>query len=345
MVAFVQSAGDGTLSGGSVQTGPQRAIGVALRGGHPAAPLPQRAGEICLVTLIDLYMSQYAGRDATRTQRLAWWAAKLGQVRLDQLTDDDVHRCLEGLDGQVSCYYAGRDASGQKILKAKGKPLAPATINRYSAALSAVLTWALKRRIAPRGFVHPCRTVERRRENNEKTRFLSDAERGRLLEACAASRWDRLYLLVLMGITTGARKGELIALRWADLDLERQIAVCGRTKNGDSKVLPLVPAVIEILKSCQSKSADFLFGSPKDATRPYAFEARWREAVVRARLRDFRFHDLRHTCASMLAQSGATLLEIGDVLGHRQLQMTKRYSHLTVVHKAALINRVLGEIK
>jgi integrase len=64
-----------------------------------------------------------------------------------------------------------------------------------------------------------------------------------------------------------------------------------------------------------------------------------------ARIRNFRFHDLRHSCASMLAQSGATLLEIGDLPGHRQLQMTKRYSHLASGHKSALVNRVLGGIK
>ena len=82
--------------------------------------------------------------------------------------------------------------------------------------------------------------------------------------------------------------------------------------------------------------------APKKA---YAFEGRWHEAVKAAKLRSFRFHDLRHSCASMLAQDGTTLLEIADVLGHRQLQMTKRYAHLTTGHKTALINRVMGEIK
>ena len=57
------------------------------------------------------------------------------------------------------------------------------------------------------------------------------------------------------------------------------------------------------------------------------------------------FHTMRHSCASILAQSGATLLEIADVLGHRQLQMTKRYSHLTTTHKSAMVNRLLGDVK
>ena len=62
-------------------------------------------------------------------------------------------------------------------------------------------------------------------------------------------------------------------------------------------------------------------------------------------MRNFTFHSLRHSCASMLAWNGATLLEIADVLGHRQLQMTKRYAHLATGHKAALVNRVMGDLK
>mgnify|MGYP000076272700 CR=1 FL=1 len=70
----------------------------------------------------------------------------------------------------------------------------------------------------------------------------------------------------------------------------------------------------------------------------------WKRAVKDAELEDFRFHDLRHTTASYLAQSGATLLEIADVLGHKQIEVTKRYAHLCIEHKSSLINRVMGSI-
>jgi len=63
-----------------------------------------------------------------------------------------------------------------------------------------------------------------------------------------------------------------------------------------------------------------------------------------AKLNDFRFHDLRHTTASYLAQNGATLLEIADVLGHKQIEVTRRYTHLCIEHKSALINKVMGSI-
>lgn len=309
------------------------------------APLPLRHGAITLADLIDLYMAHYAGRDTTRVQRLSWWKARLGSLALQELSDDHVHSALQELEQQSSRYFAGKDAAGAPIYKAKKKPIAPATINRYLVALAAVITWAIKKRIAPKGYVHPCRTVERREENNARVRFLSEDERSRLLEACRQAPWRKLYLLVLMALTTGARKGELLALRWSDIDLDRQVAHCGHTKNGDAKVLPLVPAVTDLLRKFGGRPAALVFPSERNPDQPFAFEAQWADALKAAKVRNFRFHDLRHSCASMLAASGATLLEIADVLGHRQLQMTKRYSHLTVQHKAGLVNRVLGDIR
>ncbi|MEO6410240.1 MAG: hypothetical protein ABIO45_16010, partial [Burkholderiaceae bacterium] len=119
--------------------------------------IPMRAAEITVGALIDIYMRHYAGRDTTRLQRLSWWSARVGSTRLQDLTDDDVHGALESLSQQHSRYFAGNDADDKPIFRAKRKPLSPATLNRYNAALAAVLTWAIKRRVAPKGFVHPSR--------------------------------------------------------------------------------------------------------------------------------------------------------------------------------------------
>lgn len=308
--------------------------------------LPMRAGALTIADLIDLYMAQYAGRDPTRLQRLGWWVAKVGAVRLDEINDDHLHVALETLTGQAARYYAGKDAAGNAIHKAKRKPIAPATLNRYAASISAVFTWAIRRRVAPKGWDHPGRRIERHPENNEKTRFLSDDERDRLLAACKASRWPRLYLLVLLALTTGARKGELLGLTWPDVDLVQRLAHVGRTKNGDPRALPLVPAVVEELQRFKPENGGGLvFLSARNPGQAYAFEPMFHEAMKVARIRGVTFHTMRHSCASMLAQSGATLLEIADVLGHRQLQMTKRYSHLTTTHKSAMVNRLLGDLK
>lgn len=310
-----------------------------------APALPSRAGHLTIAELIDLYMAQYAGLDTTRAQRLGWWRVQLGSKRLDELSDDDVHFALEGLANRPARCYMGKDADGRPILRSKGKPPAPATVNRYAAALSSVITWSVKKRIAPKGYVHPCRAIEMRPENNEKTRFLSEDERARLLEACRASKWPRLYLLVLMAISTGARKGELLGLHWADVDLEQRVAHVGRSKNGDPKALPLIPAVVELLDRDMGAPGGLVFASPRMPRKAFDFEPRWSEALRAAHIRGVTFHTLRHSCASFLAQKGATLLEIADLLGHRQLTMTKRYSHLATSHRSALVNRVLGDLR
>lgn len=313
----------------------------------PAAPppLPLRAGQLTLAELFDLYMAHYAGRDSTRQWHLRWWAARVGDLPLAELSDDQVHAALEDLAQQSSRYYAGKDADGRPVYRGKGRRMSPASINRYAAALSAVITWSQKRRIAPKGYVHPCRSIERRPENNEKTRFLDDAECRRLLDACRASSWPRLYLLVLMALTTGARKGELTGLRWGDVDLEGGTATLQRTKNGTARVLPLTPAVVEELRRFEAGRTTMVFRRDKAADKVFRFEPKYIEALGQARIRGATFHTLRHSAASMLARNGATLLEVGDLLGHRQLQTTRRYSHLAVTHKAALVNRVLGGLR
>ncbi len=315
-------------------------------GAVAASSSAARAGNLTVRELVDAYMAAYAGRDTTRLQRLTWWCSKIGDIRIADLDDDPLFHALESLESRNGRFYAGLDADGKPIYKAKGRPIAPATINRYAASIAAVFTWAIKKRQVPRGFENPCRRLERRPENNERVRFLSDAERDRLFTACRASVWPRLYLLVLMAITTGARRGELESLRWGDIDTDKATAYVVQTKNGDRKVLPLLPSVLAELEKFRSTDPRALvFGSSRRPAQPYNSSMVFADAMKAAKVKDFRFHDLRHSCASYLAQNGATLLEIADVLGHRQLSVTKRYSHLTTTHKAALLNRVLGDIR
>ena len=127
-------------------------------------PLPTRAGQLLIADLIDLYIEHYAGRGTTRVQRLTWWRGQIGAVPLEAIDDDNIHAALEGLARQPARFFAGTDADGKPIYKAKHKPRAPATLNRYCAAVAAVFTWAIKRRIAPKGWVHSCPGIEREAE-------------------------------------------------------------------------------------------------------------------------------------------------------------------------------------
>jgi integrase len=115
------------------------------------------------------------------------------------------------------------------------------------------------------------------------------------------------------------------------------------TKNGCKRVLPLTAELVAEIKRRGKAAPESLLS--ESARRPMAISKAFEQAMREARIEDLHFHNLRHTCASYLAQHGATLLEIADVLGHRTLDVVKRYAHLTVGHKAALVQRVLGGIK
>jgi integrase len=191
---------------------------------------------------------------------------------------------------------------------------------------------------------NPVQHIRSKPENNERIRFLSDDERARLFKACKASQWSKLHLLVLMAITTGARKSELLNLTFSDIDFERQTAYVQTSKNGQPRVLPLTNEVLAELNKFKSQEASLIFNSELKPDRPMCFTKQWKKALVQAEIKDFRYHDLRHSCASLLAQSGASLLEIAEVLGHKQIQVTKRYSHLCIDHKTRLINKVMGSL-
>jgi integrase len=304
-----------------------------------------RAVNPTLADLVDDYFTLYAGRDDSRRSRLGWWVDRMGPRSATSITDDDVFSALEELAAQPPRRYAGKDADGRKIFRARPDRRAPATINRYHVALAAMFSWAIKRRRVPKGWENPCRKIERNPESAGVVRFLKDDERERLFVACRASKWKRLYLLVLLAITTGARRSELTGLRWRDIDFTRCIADICVTKNGESKRLPLVPAAMDELRGLEGKPGALVFPSRTKPDVPYHFEKVWQDALKAAKIKKFRFHDLRHTCASYLAQNGATLLEIADVMGHRQLVMVKRYAHLTVASKTSLVNRILGDIR
>jgi integrase len=318
-----------------------QAITERLRG------LAERPAALTVRELIDRRMAAYAGRDNALSHRLIAWQELLGDFRLDAVDSDVVHAARAELMLLPALAFKGRDHEGRKIFKTKARASArtPATINRYMAALSGVFTWGIAERLTPRGWANPCRGVKRLKGERERVRFLDAGERERLFEACKASRYPRLYALVLTAMLTGARRGELLGLTWRDVDLEARRALLARTKNGDRRALVLLPQVVEALRPFQGEASRYVFGSVRSRSRePASIDTAWRAAVARAQLSDFRFHDLRHCCASYLAQAGKPLNVIAEVLGQRKLDMARRYAHLTVTVKAQAMEEALGDI-
>jgi len=291
----------------------------------------------------------------TRGRQLAWWADQFKGATLAEITADRVSKARDKLASET--FARGKARTNRKtgeVTQPKQHQRSGATVNRYIAALSHAFSFAVKeRRLVDR---NPVSDLSRKKEARGRTRFLSDAERAELLNACAASKWPALHALVLLAITTGARKGELISLRWDHVDIKNGRALVSETKNDEQRTLPLAGKALEAIRALKLNNAvrsAYVFPAPTvvldpetgkpQLDAPYAyFDAHWYAALEAAGIRDFHFHDLRHTTASMLAAQGASLLEIADVLGHKTLAMVKRYSHLVVDHKAKVIEKMIA---
>jgi len=298
--------------------------------------------------LADTFMASYAGRDATFSSKLHFFTQHLGSIIASEIDADHVDDCLSALRKRGKLHYrAGTKRGG--ISESTHKPLADATINRYRCTLQSVLTWARKKRLMPKGWINPVNETERMPEGMIRKRYLKPDEYKRLLKMTRISYWKKLTALVMLAVTTGARRGTLLGLKWKDVNLERGEAFVQRTKNGEPFVLVLTDDVVTELKKFRGKGNDdeYVFCGD-NPFKPATFNKSWNQALKDAKLENTTetppdeklvFHSLRHTHASWLAQQGAPLLAIADSMGHKSLSMTKRYAHLCVDSRKDLINR------
>jgi integrase len=218
------------------------------------------------------------------------------------------------------------------------------TVNRYLAVLSHAFTVAVKEWQWCAD--NPVRKVSKSKEPRGRVRFLADDERERLLAACQTSRNKHLYAITVLALATGARRGELLNLRWSDVDVKRGTLTFHQTKNGERRAVPLTGYALDVLtQHAKRRRLDTPFVFPDSTgTRPVGIREAFEWAVKRAEITNFRFHDCRHCAASYLAMNGASLAEIAEILGHKTLAMVKRYAHLSEAHTAGVVARMNAAI-
>jgi integrase len=278
--------------------------------------------------LIDRYrQSSHKGKrswkDADRA--LTWWRSRIGLLTASGLTPAKLSEC--------------RDELLRKSKDRKGSTLQPATVRRYFAVLSHLFSVAYREwQWVDR---NPTRQVTMPRLPPGRARFLDDAERKRLLNACKESKSPMLYPMVLLALSTGMRRGEILNLEWKDVDLKKGWLVLHQTKNDERRGLPLTGAALQAMKEhARVRRLDTPLVFPGETGKPVNLEKHWQAALTAAKIKDFRFHDLRHSAASELAMGGASPGEIAAVLGHKTLQMVKRYAHLSDAHTADVVRRM-----
>ena len=263
---------------------------------------------------------------ASQRIQLDWWIKELGPYLLAD--------CTPALIADA------RDKLARTPTR-HGKPRSPATVVRYLAALSHAFTVAVKEW----GWIedNPVQKVTKPKEARGRVRFLSDDERERLLTACRESPDPYLYPAVVLALSTGMRSAEVMGLTWDRIDLQAGRIVLEETKNGERRVVPLVGHAAELL-AAHSKvrrlGTPFVFPGRKDPTQPANVRHAWVKALQAADVEGFVFHDLRHSAASYMLMNGASIGELAEVLGHKTLQMVKRYTHLSDSHTRSIVERM-----
>ena len=244
--------------------------------------------------------------------------------------------------------------------------IAPATVLRDIGRLGGLMKRAVKLKKITE---HPGRNVDKPRvDRSPNVRFLDAAEEKHLRDALAArdaqmrdardsaNDWrrkrkqeqlpplphygDHLTPAVLVSMHTGVRRGELLALKWKNVDLgnKRQITIEGNTaKSSQTRHIPLNDEALAVLKNWKSQAPDEVRVFPVDTS----FKTAWGSLLERAKIEEFRWHDLRHHFASRLAQAGVPLNTIRDLLGHGSMAMVLRYAHLAPDQKREAVAKLV----
>ena len=167
------------------------------------------------------------------------------------------------------------------------------------------------------------------RKNKEikRDRFLNPSEMPKFIEALNQEQSvARDYFWI--SLLTGARKSNVLAMRWCDIDFNNNLWRIPETKNGEPVIVPLIPRAIEILKDIE-KTSEWVFVSPKNPDKHFADPKKaWQRVLQRSGIQDLRIHDIRRTLASWQALTGASLPVIGKTLGQKSIEATKIYARL-----------------
>ncbi|WP_202973160.1 site-specific integrase [Psychromonas sp. psych-6C06] len=196
------------------------------------------------------FLDQGVGKDPSKQQRLLHWVSVFADKPVGKVTRQQI----------------------KAELKLLSLDKAPATLNRYKSSIGSLYSFLLHEFDVD---YNPVKGIKQYTENNAHTRFLSSEELHRLFQAVKKSNWEQLYLLVLMVVTTGARRTEITSLTWGDINFKTKTAYLPKTKNGEQRILTLTSDVVtELIK--YTKIGGFVFPHPNDQKRYFKnFDIHW----------------------------------------------------------------------
>ena len=248
------------------------------------------------------------------------------EIRMKPLKDEFGARAAESITPQDI----------EKIIQ--GKKWKPATCNRYKALVSMIYRVGINN---GKVSVNPAKRVKTRTENNARTRYLSKVEEAKLRQTIADLYPERLPEFDT-ALHTGMRRSEQYGLTWEFVDLEKKILTIPRSKHGGVRYIYLNDTALAALqlvwKFSDGKGMVFKNGYTSDTT--YGPRQWFSKCLTAAKIKDFTWHSLRHTFASNLVMCGVDIKTVQDLLGHKTIQMTLRYSHLSPQHQLEAVQRL-----
>jgi integrase len=209
------------------------------------------------------------------------------------------------------------------------------TVNRHLSIMKHMFTKAIDWNMVEDETLKRVRKAKLLEENNRRLRYLSKEECQALINNCD----NHLKPIVTMALNTGMRKGEILSLKWDNVDLRHGFILLDITKNGERREIPINTTLRETLVSILRRvDIPYVFFSDKSGKRYGNLQRSFNTACRRTGIKDFRFHDLRHTFASQLVMAGIDITTIKELLGHKTLTMTLRYAHLAPSHKVRAVD-------
>jgi len=237
-------------------------------------------------------------------------------------------------------YQTDRLQKGNKKVKV-GKnewrylPNKPATTNRHIAVIKHMFTKAVQWEMVEEYALKKVRQVKLLEENNRRLRYLSKEECQALLNVCDS----HLKPIVITALNTGMRKGEILSLKWDNVDLRHGFILLDITKNGERREIPINETLRTILQGLTRRlDVPYVFFAIETGKPFQDVKRSFNTALRKIGIRDFHFHDLRHTFASHLVMAGIDITTVKELLGHKTLTMTLRYAHLSPSHKVKAVD-------
>ena len=250
-----------------------------------------------------------------------------GEFRLNRISRSDV----------VAMHHA-----------AKTKGYAAGTCNRMLVLLKYIFNCAIKWDILP-AQANPCAGVEPFDDNGARERYLTHDEAKQLFTELGSNANVQVARVVALLLYTGARKREILDAQWSCIDIKRRTLTVPLSKSGKARHILLSDAAIELLDSLpRQDGVPWVFFNPKTLKPPVSIFCAWNSIRNKVGLNNVRLHDLRHSFASFLVNSGRSLYEVQTLLGHHNPKVTMRYAHLSpgaLIDAANIVGSVLGHHK